>query len=39
VKLIEINVDLEDKLKKFENSFEWDEVVDTYILVFFNYLD
>lgn len=39
VKLIEINVDLEDEFKKIENSFEWDEVVDTYNLAFFYYLD
>jgi hypothetical protein len=37
VKLIEINV--ENELKKIENSFEWDEVVDIYNLVFFYYLD
>jgi len=35
VKLIEINVDLEDEFKKIKNSFEWDDVVDTYNLVLF----
>jgi hypothetical protein len=39
MKLNEINVDLEDEFKKIENSFEWDEVVDIYNIVFFEYLD
>ncbi len=35
VKLIEINVDLEDFFFNFENSFEWDEAADIYNLFFF----
>ncbi len=34
MKLIERNVNLKDELKKIENSFEWDEVVEYTILYF-----